>query len=342
MRFTSIREVIEKTNANAKAAECLGKSGAFNNLEEDLNELEAAEYAREIVSFLREEERYEERLQKYEENIRNKEDKFRKKVEERRIKQETREEKYRERLSIWQKKATNVAEENAKRRASGRKLLKEPKKPADIQPLKEIDYPKLPDEPVQPVQPGKPRVMLSSRERIRLQREILNVYLSGHPLDEVPEKKDVTEIKNLAETEENTWCTIRGVLQSIKVTNTRKKQLMGRLRIEDKSGSIEVVAFPKLYESLRGVLIEGELYEILGRVDITKRESSEGNESTHIQFIGTKVKPIRVGSDKEWDVMYPLLKGNLHILPGRIQKSKGLATTIILQSARKTLEGNVG
>ena len=52
MRFTSIKEVIERTGANAKAAECLGKSGAFNSLEE-------------LVNFLREQEKYEEKLGKY-------------------------------------------------------------------------------------------------------------------------------------------------------------------------------------------------------------------------------------------------------------------------------------
>lgn len=342
MRFTSIKEVIEKTGANAKAAECLGKSGAFNSLEEDLNELEAAEYARELVNFTREQEKYEEKLEKYEEAVQTKEEKFRQKVEERRIKQEAREEKYQERLKQYQKKRAEIIEKNIQRANASRKLLKEPKKPAEIQPLKEVDYPKLPTKPTPPKEPTKPRVTLSARERIRLQRDILHLYLSGHPLDEVPESDKVTEIKNLDQAEEDAWCTIRGVLQFLKVTNTRKKKLMARLRIEDKSGSIEVVAFPNLYESLKGALTEGELYEILGRVQITKRISDDGNESTHTQFVGAKVKPIRVGSDKEWDIMYPLLKGTLRILPGRIQKSKGLATTVLLTRARKTIEEHIG
>lgn len=342
MRFTSIKEVIQKTNADAKAAECLGKSGALNGLSEELNELEAAEYARQLVVYLRDKEKYLERLAKYQSAIEKKEESFRKKVEERREKQEVRDAKYNERLIAWQKKMAHVVEENAKRAASGKKLLKEPKKPTELDPLKEIEYPKLPEEPVEPTEPVPPRAMLSTRERIKLQREMLNLYISGHPLDDAPPKDGVTEIKNLADAAGDSWCVVRGVLQSLKVTNTRTKKLMARLRIEDKTGSIEVVAFPKLYESLKGSLTEGELYEVLGRIDITKRESDSGEESTHIQFIGTKVLPIRIGSDKEWDITYPLLKGSLHVLPGKIQKSKGVAKTIILKRARKTAEEHIG
>ena len=338
MQFKSIRELIEKTGANARAAESLGKSGALNSLEEDLNEIEAAEYAREVVSFLREEEKYKERVIKYEKTIEDKEKKFREKVEERRRKQEEREQKYNERIAEYEKKLAKVTEGNIKRAATGGKQVKEPKKPADLNPLKEISYPKLPTKPIAPAEPTKPRLTLSARERIKLQREMLHLYISGHPLDEVPEKKGVTNIKNLHEVESSSWCTIRGVLQSLKATQTRKKRLMARLRIEDKTGSIEVVAFPKLYESLKGVLTEGELYEILGRVDTIKRESDEGEEFLHTQFIGTKVKAIKVGSDKEWDISYPLLKGSLHILPGKVQKSKGLAKTVIMNRARKTTE----
>jgi DNA polymerase III alpha subunit len=342
MKFTSIKEVIEKTGANAKAAECLGKSGAFNTLEEDLNEIEAAEYARNLVSFLREQEKYQKQLEKYEETIRTKEEKFREAVEERRRKQEVRETKYQERLTKYKARMDKVTSENIKRATEGKTLLKEPVKPAELKYLKEISYPKMPVKPTAPTKLTKPRIVLSTRERIRLQREMLRIYISGHPLDEVPEDEKITKIRNLAESDTSAWIKIRGVLQGVKTTQTRTKKMMGRLRIEDKTGSIEVVAFPRVYESFKEVLVEGELYEILGRVDLVRRELDNGEESIHTQFIGSKAKRIRVGSDKEWDIMYPLLKGNLHILPGKLQKSKGLATTIIINKARKVTEENIG
>ncbi len=342
MRFKSIQEVIERTGANALAAKCLGKSGAFSNLEDDLNELEAAEYAVGLVEFLRNEEKYKEKKTKYEETVRTKEEKFREKVEERKAKQDLKDEKYKERFAEYEKKLTKIQEENLVRTSESRKLKKEPVKPKQSAPLKEITYPKLPKEPEKIEEPKRPKAILSSRERIRLQREILHIYISGHPLDEVPEKEDVADIKRLGDVEGSSWCTIRGVLQSLKITNTRTKKLMGRLRLEDKTGSIEVVAFPKLYESLKGSLIEGELYEVLGKAEVKKKESETGEEFSHVQFIGTKVQQIRVGSDKEWDIQYPLLKGILHILPGTVQKSKGLATKVLITCAQKNIEENFG
>ncbi len=342
MRFTSIKEVIETTGINSKAAECLGKAGAFCSLDEELNEIEAAAFARETVLWLRAEEKYIEQIAKYRNAIDTKEEKFRNKVEERRVKQEAKDKKYKEKITEYEQKRETIQKENLLRINTTKKSLNEPKKPAKPKELKEITYPKYPTEPMAPQKLAKPRIILSIRERIKLQREMLYLYLTGHPLDEVPEKKDITKIKDLLNIEEDSWLTIRGVLQFLKVTNTRKKKLMGRLRIEDKTGSIEVVAFPHVYESLKNTLVEGELYEIMGRVDITRRESDTGEEFAHTQFIGTKVKTIRVGSDKEWDLIYPLLKGNLRVLPGNIQKSKGLAMTILARRARKRLEVNIG
>lgn len=342
MKFTNIKDLIKRTGANAKAADCLGKSGALSSIDEELNEIEAAEYARDVVRFLREEIEYKEKLIKYKEREREKEKKFREKVEDRRIRQEARDEKYQKRLIDYEKKLAKVTEKNLVRGSQSKNLLKEPTKPNKPVSLKEIPYPKLPNKPIPVSELIRPRATLSMRERIKLQREMLHVYLSGHPLDEVPEKKGIIKIKDLSEAESKSWCTIRGVLQSIKANQTRKKTMMAKLRIEDKTGSIEVVAFPNLYESVRDILVEGELYEILGRVDHTKKESDTGEEFSHIQFIGSKTKIIRVGSDKEWDLLYPLLKGNLRVLPSNRQKSKGLAKRIIMNRARKTIEEHIG
>ncbi len=342
MRFTSIQQVIELTGANAKAAECLGKSGALNNLDEGLNEIESAEYARSLVVYFREREVYKERLSKYESLVQNKEARFREKVEERRIKQKAKDCKYEERIRIFEAKLLEIQLKNKAKEAAGKRLTKEPTKPPPPRPLKEITYPKLPQRPEEPVLPSKPRMTLSNRDRIRLQREILHIYLSGHPLDEVPIDKKITEIKDLGLLEHKDQATIYGVLQFMKENQTRTKQLMCRLRLEDKTGSIEVVLFPRVYKSAKSLLEEKQLYKISGQVDITKKESSSGEEFSHTQFAGHKVEILHIGSDKEWDIVYPLLKGVLHILPSDRQKSKGLATTILANKARKAIEADVG
>jgi len=342
MKFTSIKDLVERVPLNAKAAECLGLSGSLSNLGEDLNELEASEYLKSLMVYSREFKKFEERKLKVDELSDKKEEDFRQKLDERTKKQQEAQEKYQLKLDEYNKKLAEVRTTNLERASTEKKLLNEPKKPNEPKPLREVTIPKIIQlEP--PVEPIKQRIMFSQRDRVRNEREMLHLYLSGHPLDEVQKRDDVISIKDLTEIESGDSCIIQGVLQSLKVTNTRKKTLMARLRIEDKTSSIEVVAFPKLYESLKSNLIEGELYEILGRVDITKKYSDETEEeSTHIQIIGKRVQAIHVGQDKEWEIIYPLLKGKIRILPGIENRSKSSALKILNNLSRSKIEENLG
>jgi DNA polymerase III alpha subunit len=347
MKFKSIQDLVGTIDCNSKVLDCLGRSGALNNLDDDLNEIEAAEYAKGLLGYSREEKDYQSRKLKYDEAVRTKEEKFREKVEARRIKQEAKEVKYQERLKAYNERLIKVREQNAIRASDSKKLLKEPEKPAEPVQLKAIEYPKFRKEPVPPKKLSKPRMTLSNRERIKLQKEMLYIYLSGHPLDEVIKKDRITEIKDLSEFKKGARATIYGVVQSIKVINTRTKKLMGKIRLEDKTGSIEVVLFPKMYEQVKDILFEDRLYEITGRVDITiiekensDEDNNENNISYHIQFIGMKVKEILLSSDKEWDLIHKLLSGSIRVLPGKIQKLKSLADSILNKETK--IEEKIG
>jgi len=351
MTISSIRDIVERTSANAKALECLGKAGAFNNLEDGLNELEAAEYGREMVVYLRDLGKFKERSAKHAESLHQKEEKFRDKVEARRVRMEEKDAKYQKKLTEYEARLAEVQVKNAAR--GDKKPLKEPVKPLPPKPLKGVEYPKPSKVPTEPPEPPRPRIALSQRERVRLQREMLYIYLTGHPLDEALPENGLTPIGDLAllvspdgeevpkKKRKKIVVTIRGVLLSHKVTNTRSKKLMARLRLEDKTGSIEVVVFPALYDSLKGLLTDGEIYKVTGEVDTTKNVGDDGEERSHTQVKGKKVRAVRIGSDKEWDINYPLLRGGLRILPGPAQKSKGLAASTIMQQARKTIEARI-
>jgi DNA polymerase III alpha subunit len=342
MKFNTIEDVIDNIPMNIKAANCLGKAGAFINLEEDLNELEASKYVQDLIEFKREYKKHLIRLEKYNNSIINKEILFKEKLEVRRAKQNIKEEKYQERLLKYEKRLKEVEDKNLIKKAKNQRLLKIPLPPKKAIILKDITPLKLPDKPQFSNDLIKPRIILSSRERIRLQREMLHIYISGHPLDNIPNDDKITNIKYLSEKDDKTWCTIKGVLQSIKIINTRKKTLMCKLRIEDKTGTVEVVLFPKIYKSLKGILEKEGIYEILGRIDKKEIDTDSSKEYIHTQFMGTKIKRIQIGSDKEWDFYYPLLKGCLRILPGKIQKSKELALNLIKNTPRQKIGGLIG
>jgi len=330
MQFKSIEDLVERTEINAKAAECLGLAGALSTLEDDLNELESAEYTKEMVSHIRKVKLWKMREEKYEENLRTKEERFRREVEERQEKMEKKVDKYQERVRIHNQRLLEVKEKNQIKEEKGQKLIKIPEPPSPPKPLKEIVYPTTSEKPEEPQPLGKPRITLSLRERIRLQRDMLKIYISGHPLDEVQEEEGVTKIQDLPLLPKGSTSRIQGVLQSLRVTTTRTGTLMARLRIEDKTGTTEVVAFSRVYEGLKGTLEEGNLYKVIGKVDTLKIYDPEsGEERTHIQLKGLKIQPLKISADKEWDINYPLLKGSLRILPGLRQKAKGLALKVL-------------
>ena len=57
----------------------------------------------------------------------------------------------------------------------------------------------LSKKPNPPNPPIKPRIVLSPREKIRLEREMLKVYVSGHPLDEIQSSNKVISIEESKE-----------------------------------------------------------------------------------------------------------------------------------------------
>jgi len=343
MAFKSIRNLLERAELNAKAAECLGLAGAFSSLPEELNELEAAEYARNLLTYLKDEKKHKEKELKVQEQNDKREEKYRYKVLAREEKIDEKNQAFEKRYDVYLAKLEEVREKNKVREQQQKKLLKEPKAPAPPKNPKLIDLPKIAEITEPPTEPLLPRKVLSQRERIRLQREMLNAYISGHPLDEVPDDDNITKISNLEDLEKGEFVSIRGVLQSLKVTSTRSKKLMAKLRIEDKNGSIEIAVFPRTYEVVQGTLEEGELYKVSGRVDIVSNyDPKSGEEYNHIQVIGTKISRIQIVSDKEWEIRYPLLKGMIRVLPGIVQKSKGIASGIITRLPREKIEEKIG
>lgn len=335
MKFTSTQDLLERVDLNAKAADVLGLSGALGDIESDLNELEASQWAKDLLAYQRAKRDYESRLESWAIRKEKREQRFREAVEARNEKTEARIGKYQERVQVWKQEVERREKENERRRANGKKELKIPERPTPPRRLAEIKIPSDVAPPAEPEFPARPKIILSQRDRIKLQRNVLNLYLSGHPLDEAPEDPSATKIRDIESIETKSTCAVQGVLLSHKVTTTRTKKLMARLRIEDKTGSIEVVAFPPLYSSVQGMLADGEIYRVFGEVDKVATIHADGSESSHSQLKGLSLSIVRIGSDKEWDIMYPALIGTIRILPTSAQTSKDRVMSLIMQHARE-------
>jgi DNA polymerase III alpha subunit len=328
MEFNSIEDLVERTTINITAASCLGKAGALSLLD-DLNELEAGEYASSLVQYYRNKQNHKDKARegKYEELYR----KWEEEIEKRNKKNEEKKAVYQEKYRQYEEKLTRWIEKEK----TGKNTTKQPEPPK----LKILKLPVPPSKTFcpEPTKPPKPVTTLSGRERLRLQREMLKVFLSGHPLDEAKPNPETVSIKFIKEGGASGLVIFRGILLSEKIINTRKKQLMSRCWIEDQSAGIELILFPSVYDQYHSIIKTEHLYEIVGKPNF---DSEDDQKITSI--ICVKIEEISIGSDKEWEIKYPLLRGTLRILQGGIEKSKGKVTSILIGKARNSIQQSLG
>jgi len=111
-----------------------------------------------------------------------------------------------------------------------------------------------------------------TRERLRWERELLGVYLSDHPMNALAPVLAPYVSGFVGDFGEDVPSEERVVLGAI-VTNvrtlvTKAGAAMGILTVEDLTGSIEVVAFPKTWEATRSAWVEGEALLVAGRAEL--------------------------------------------------------------------------
>ena len=117
------------------------------------------------------------------------------------------------------------------------------------------------------------------RERLRWEKELLGLYLSEHPMGEVADQVGafVTaysgDLKS-DETLDGQRLVVGGIVVASRTVVTRARATMSVVTLEDLQGSIEVVVFPRLYETTGPIWQEGAILLVAGRVDHRGEEVS--------------------------------------------------------------------
>ncbi len=114
---------------------------------------------------------------------------------------------------------------------------------------------------------------------LMFEKEVIGSYVSGHPLDEYVDKmqRQVTakSIDFIHDDEGNAGisnkdnATLGGIIASVNTKITKRGQYMAFVTLEDLYGTVEIVVFPKVYESCRDFLKEDSKVYVLGRADIS-------------------------------------------------------------------------
>ncbi len=110
----------------------------------------------------------------------------------------------------------------------------------------------------------------STQEKLKFEKELLGFYVSEHPLKSIIAANLIEESITLQELEEKkskSKVKVIVMLNAIKTHVTKKGDNMAFLQLEDLSGQLEAIVFPRTYQEIQSDLIENKLVIIDGKVD---------------------------------------------------------------------------
>jgi len=123
--------------------------------------------------------------------------------------------------------------------------------------------------------PELPRVPpLDPREMLRMEREMLGLYVSDHPVrawEAVLRHHVRQRVADLRELEDRTPVSVGGVLTHVRPMTSRKdSSRFAVVHLEDLSGAVEVVVWPKAYERFGDALYVDAVVLVRGRLDASE------------------------------------------------------------------------
>ncbi|MCI9004653.1 MAG: DNA polymerase III subunit alpha [Lachnospiraceae bacterium] len=118
------------------------------------------------------------------------------------------------------------------------------------------------------------------------EKEVMGIYISGHPLEEYEEKwkKSITRVTadflldeetGQSKVQDGEIATVGGLITDKNIKYTKQNQTMAFLTLEDLVGAVEVIVFPKSYEKASHLLNVDEKVFIRGRVSTEEERNSK-------------------------------------------------------------------
>ncbi len=114
-------------------------------------------------------------------------------------------------------------------------------------------------------------------ETLGWERELLGLYLSGHPLDKfrkiIEDKKyNISHAKN--NPKENKEITVAGIIEDIRAIVTKKGDNMAFVKLSDFDDVIETVVFPRTMVEFKNILIKDKCVAIKGKISLRNGETT--------------------------------------------------------------------
>ena len=157
----------------------------------------------------------------------------------------------------------------------------------------------------------------SDDELIKMEKESIGVYLSSHPLDKYYDfiKKHSIDMCSNVNNDER-YCNnypirMAGIVDNIKIINTKQKDKMAFVTLCDKTSSIECIFFPEQFKKYSSILQKDNIIFVSGNLSIDdNKKKLLINFSSDFDVFTNKVKEILIIKlkSKNCKEMHSLLK----------------------------------
>lgn len=183
----------------------------------------------------------------------------------------------------------------------------------------------------------------SKENKLGFEKEVLGIYISGHPLEEYEEKwrKCISATTADFQPDEETGRTkvhdgakeiVGGMITDRTIKATKTNQMMAFITVEDLLGTVEVVVFPRDYEKNRAYL------EIDNKVFVKGRVSEEDEKAS--KLICEKIIPFEQTKKELW-IQFPdkaVYLENEQIVFGYLADSEGDDEIVIYCQAERAVK----
>ena len=190
--------------------------------------------------------------------------------------------------------------------------------------------------------------------KLEMEKEVLGVYVTGHPLSEYADiirrntsincgeinklKEEPEKLLNLNEKEH----IIGGMVIAKRLMTTKKEEIMAFITLEDLYGSIDVVVFPRVLKQYKELLKEDSIVFIKGRVSVRddddvsilagqiKSVDDDTPFEEEKKYYG-KYEPVKHGTGKKLFIRVDSMKNEelINNIYSVVRKNQGTDTVIL-------------
>jgi DNA polymerase-3 subunit alpha len=146
---------------------------------------------------------------------------------------------------------------------------------------------------------------MAGDEKLRLEKELLGLYLSDHPLRRISAelaKLSDTQAVEVTSALQDTEVRVAGLVREVRRVVTRKGQIMAYATLEDLTGTVDVVLFPSVFEQTRQLFEPDKVVVVQGKVDARAGSTrASGSAGSPVEpEIETEVESASVVANMAW------------------------------------------